>query len=571
MNAKHSYRALVVDDEPAVRMITMRELSRIGFSCDAARDGLHAKELLAGAHYDVVVTDLRMPEKNGHALAVDLLAIPDPPVVVILTGVTEPRLAKDLLARGVDDILFKPIDQSILASKVKALVDRRAAHPTAATVAAETPQAEGIALPTADVQTWPTVQAAEIDARLRDLGTIMPISHGTMDVVKMATTDTVEMRELAAAIELDASLTAAILKMANSAHYNLMGRAATGVDEAVARIGQKRTGELALAMSVVGALNTQSVPWMDVSLAWRRSVAAGLAIDVLTVKGGHSQIGSGLFLSAIMHPLGRIVLGGLYPARYQEMVRLTQRTGEALDACEERMFQRTHAHAMAQVLESWQLPADVVEPLRYCLHDASAVAQLPEPLRSRVELVQMAMIIARFAVGQWEPWDIVCPPDAGIIEKLRIESLSDLVQQTRVDLGAIGDLMDVAAPRRPGATAGENPRYANVPYCNLSKEPFDVLAEILLSMGISPRPCGLDDLPLDVPAIVNCLGIPIRNVLSHFTPRAWHMLVTDVQHTHGAPSSSTLLTLPATVGAIRSTMLKTADEAARLGTRPVFV
>lgn len=225
---------------------------------------------------------------------------------------------------------------------------------------------------------------------------------------------------------------------------------------------------------------------------------------------------------------------------------------------------------MAQVLESWQLSDDVIEPLRYSLDEASAVAQLPEPLRSRVELVQMAVLVAQFAVAQWEPWDIVCHPAACMLEKLRIESLSDLIQQTRVDLGAIGELMEAGDMRPLRATAAGTPLYPSVPYCNLSKEPFDVLSEILPSMGVSPHRCTLGDVPPDAPAIINCVGIPIRNVLSHFTPQAWHVLVTDVQNTHDDPSSAALLTLPVTIAVIRSTMLKTADESARHGTRPVL-
>jgi DNA-binding response OmpR family regulator len=120
-----SYRALVVDDEPALRMLTIRELLRCGFACDAARDGLQAKELLDCQTYDVVITDLCMPEMNGHALAADLLNRDFRPVVVILTGVTEPRLAKDLLARGVDDIIYKPIDPRILAGKIRHLLNQR--------------------------------------------------------------------------------------------------------------------------------------------------------------------------------------------------------------------------------------------------------------------------------------------------------------------------------------------------------------------------------------------------------------------------------------------------------------
>jgi DNA-binding response OmpR family regulator len=121
------YRALVVDDEAALRLLTVRELCRRGFDCDAARDGRQAMELVDTRPYDVVVTDLRMPEMNGHGLAVELLKRENRPAVVILTGVTEPKLAKDLIARGVDDIVFKPVDQGILAAKVQALVVRRAA------------------------------------------------------------------------------------------------------------------------------------------------------------------------------------------------------------------------------------------------------------------------------------------------------------------------------------------------------------------------------------------------------------------------------------------------------------
>ncbi len=125
--AEAKFRALIVDDEVALRMLTVRELTRRGFDCDAARDGRQALELVDTRHYDVIVTDLRMPEMNGHMLAIELLKREHRPAVVVLTGVTEPRLAKDLIARGVDDIVFKPVDQGILAAKIQALVSRRAA------------------------------------------------------------------------------------------------------------------------------------------------------------------------------------------------------------------------------------------------------------------------------------------------------------------------------------------------------------------------------------------------------------------------------------------------------------
>lgn len=119
------FRAVVVDDEEAVRALAARALSDEGFRCDQAADGQEAEGLLEQGRYDVVVTDLRMPRENGHALATKILARRPRPVIVILTGVLEPSLAEDLIARGADEILFKPVDYKEFASKVKQLVAYR--------------------------------------------------------------------------------------------------------------------------------------------------------------------------------------------------------------------------------------------------------------------------------------------------------------------------------------------------------------------------------------------------------------------------------------------------------------
>lgn len=114
--------ALVVDDDPVSRQIVIRTLAQNGFACDTASDGAQARQCLAAADYQLVVTDLQMPNGNGHSLCVELLEKKPRPAIVVLTGVTEPRLAKDLLARGVERVLFKPIDCAQLAEVVQGTI-----------------------------------------------------------------------------------------------------------------------------------------------------------------------------------------------------------------------------------------------------------------------------------------------------------------------------------------------------------------------------------------------------------------------------------------------------------------
>jgi DNA-binding response OmpR family regulator len=108
-----------------VRKATLRAFAEERFSCDAAACGAEAKQLLAANRYDVVVTDLQMPNGHGHALAMELLALADRPAIAILTGMLDPRLAKDLVGRGVEFVEFKPVRYDLLIAKIKALVSRR--------------------------------------------------------------------------------------------------------------------------------------------------------------------------------------------------------------------------------------------------------------------------------------------------------------------------------------------------------------------------------------------------------------------------------------------------------------
>jgi DNA-binding response OmpR family regulator len=119
-------RALVVDDEQAVRSVVSMALSYHGIESETAQSGNEAQSLVAAKHYDVVVTDLRMPDGHGHRLCTNLLEQKERPVVVVLTGVVEPRLSDDLRARGIDAIFFKPVNFEEFAEQVQQLIHVRA-------------------------------------------------------------------------------------------------------------------------------------------------------------------------------------------------------------------------------------------------------------------------------------------------------------------------------------------------------------------------------------------------------------------------------------------------------------
>ena len=59
------HRALVVEDDPAIRKLVVKLLQRSGIEIDVAEDGRSAIEKIAGGSYSVVLLDLMLPEATG--------------------------------------------------------------------------------------------------------------------------------------------------------------------------------------------------------------------------------------------------------------------------------------------------------------------------------------------------------------------------------------------------------------------------------------------------------------------------------------------------------------------------
>jgi len=472
--ATHPYRALIVDDEAMVRNLTARALTREGFSCDLASDGQEGGALARTTRYDVVVTDLRMPNRHGHALSAELLALADRPLVVILTGVLDAALAKDLLARGVDSIEFKPVAYDLFAAKVLALVKRRRERKTGE-------QRHG---PQAKPEERRREQVA-VEDELSRLSEILPMSSAAREVYALAASGVDDVRQIAAAVARDASLAADTLRIANSALYNPGGMKIDVLDEAVARIGRRRIGELAMRTSAAGGLAGKALPWMRADLAWRRSIAAGVAADVFLARASDAEAAGDLFLSAIMHPLGRIALGTIYPQQYRKMVEACVQRQECLDEHEQQLFPLTPGQAMSHLLRAWNIPEAVHEPLKYISQEYFALATLPEPMRTKAELLKLAILIGWIAVGEWEPWDRIELPPGLILKRFGLESVAEILEETRSDYRQVVDFQACPSARPASSSRGTEGRSRkSLRYRNLSPEPFDFLVEILPSLGV---------------------------------------------------------------------------------------
>lgn len=120
---------LVVDDDARIRALLQKFLARNGFLVTAARDAAHARRLLEGLEFDILVLDVMMPGEDGLALTASLRETMTTPILLLTArGDADDRIRG--LEAGADDYLPKPFEPRELLLRISAIL-RRVPKPAA--------------------------------------------------------------------------------------------------------------------------------------------------------------------------------------------------------------------------------------------------------------------------------------------------------------------------------------------------------------------------------------------------------------------------------------------------------
>ncbi len=114
---------LIVDDDERIRGLLQKFLIRNGFLVSAARDAAHARRILSGLDFDMIVMDVMMPGEDGVSLTKAIRETSTTPILLLTAkGETEDRIAG--LEAGADDYLSKPFEPKELLLRINAILRR---------------------------------------------------------------------------------------------------------------------------------------------------------------------------------------------------------------------------------------------------------------------------------------------------------------------------------------------------------------------------------------------------------------------------------------------------------------
>jgi len=119
-------RILLVDDDPDILVLAQRVLAAAGYAVTAAKDGIEALLLLSAQRFDLVISDVDMPDLDGLRLLEIMNQKGIKADVVFFTARSNDESEKRGLALGALDYIRKPIKKDILLLRIKNILARKA-------------------------------------------------------------------------------------------------------------------------------------------------------------------------------------------------------------------------------------------------------------------------------------------------------------------------------------------------------------------------------------------------------------------------------------------------------------
>lgn len=118
---------LIADDEAIMRTVLRKELALVGHNVTDVANGVEAIELLKQHHFDLVITDMKMPGKSGTEVLKAVRAISSETIVILITAYATIDSAVEIMKLGADDYIVKPFNTVIFVETIQQLLNAKTA------------------------------------------------------------------------------------------------------------------------------------------------------------------------------------------------------------------------------------------------------------------------------------------------------------------------------------------------------------------------------------------------------------------------------------------------------------
>lgn len=261
--------------------------------------------------------------------------------------------------------------------------------------------------------------------KLNDTKKLPSPSKTALEVMRLCQSDNASLNEIAEIIQIDPSLSAELLKYANSA-FLATGIQVASIQKATVKLGMKTVVNLALCFSLISTSKSGQCQEFDYGNFWSTSLAQAIATKTIASISNEFDPDE-LFSAALLSHMGELALASLYPHEYAAILS-NQPTSEVRKNLERVQFGIDSAELTTELFLDWGLPAPYA--LAAGFHEDVGNVELGESTTKKIaELLNLSYHIAQLCHG--------ARPSRQSIEM--IEEMADSCDVKKEDFGTIFD------------------------------------------------------------------------------------------------------------------------------------
>ncbi|HVT88557.1 MAG TPA: HDOD domain-containing protein [Tepidisphaeraceae bacterium] len=357
---------MVAEDESALRELLVLVLQHAGFNAFPVTNRREACACLADHKIDLILLDIGLGDESGIDLLKEVRTRPDGSElpILLLTGHADRRTVMTLAQLGVQEYVLKShFHFDDLLSRINRNLGRKHVLATGSEAPQRTAEA---AVPTnqpADLLT-PLITRERMQEQIQRFAELKALSPTVTQLLHLTERPDCSLDQLARIIKQDQVISLKVLKIANSVVYS-RGEPVDTIHKALSRIGTAQIRQLVSNIAVIDNFNASAAKEpINVGLFWEHSIATGLIAAAITrTRNGDEREIDRAFTAGLLHDVGRLVLAEQLGPIYQRVLDTANRLHLPLDQVESRMLQSNHAELMQQILNFWQFPTSLIEPI----------------------------------------------------------------------------------------------------------------------------------------------------------------------------------------------------------------
>lgn len=237
-------------------------------------------------------------------------------------------------------------------------------------------------------------------SELRALPAAPAVLNPLLQMLRQAP-DKIELKKVVQLVQLEKTIAAQCLRMANSPLYGRV-RPAESIAAAVVTLGIQRIEDILLTNCFDQLL--QPKKWVTPPTDfWRHSLGCALVCKEFAERIDYSDPDRA-YLAGLMHDIGIIVNSVTYEQEYAAVFAEAKSSGAALDEVERAKLGFAHSESGAVLARAWQMPELVLEAIEFH-HDVGS-ARRENPLVEMVHLVDLLCRMRGIGYG-YEEWRAV--------------------------------------------------------------------------------------------------------------------------------------------------------------------